>query len=117
MATITLPVYTAQGTVPRDFDTQDLIFARTILRSGKGARAAWRRTFVLNRDPIVESHAVIEWNAEREDYKTYAPGMVRRPLYGIRAAHRQAPRRAEVFASARAQVGGLIIPDEHDPRL
>jgi len=116
MATITLPVATLTGYVPMQFDIEhDLSFGRRIVRQGKGARKAWREQVRDLKFKVYESDAVVEWNEmRRSGVLMWGADM---PMYGIRAAHRRKLRREAAFASARQQVGGLIIPDEHDPRL
>lgn len=74
MATVTLPVLTIRSgvavTVPKDFEIDQLSFTRSITRQGKGARAAWRHQF-RTLPEIPQSHAVIEWNATRVEFKEF----------------------------------------------
>lgn len=83
MATITLPVQTRRTTYRVDFEIDELSFARSIARQGKGARKAWRRAFAtLPETP--QSHAVLEWNRERRLVKM---GYAER-VQSLRAMHR-----------------------------
>lgn len=116
MATITLPVYTLNGYYSNSFEIRDLSFAARILDMGLGARKEWRRTVRSLRFTTAQSDEVNRWDEMRRQFRDkFHDGA---PLFGVRATHRaQMEKREAAFASARAQVGGLIIPDEHDPRL
>ncbi len=89
MATVTLPFlalrYGKLEPIPTDFEIDKLSFTRSITRQGEGARAAWRHHFRY-LDEIPQSHAVIEWNATRAEFKEF--NHQDDPYHGIRAAHR-----------------------------
>lgn len=98
MATVTLPVYAAANLrldpfEPsirlKTFEIDQLSFTRSITRQGKGARAAWRRQFRTLAE-IPQSHAVIEWNATRAEFKEF--NHQDDSYHGIRAKHRDLER-------------------------
>lgn len=92
MATVTLSVRTSANTYRQDFEIDKLSFTRSIVRQGRGARAAWRCQFSHSRFELIpQSHEVLKWNVRRAEHYarsrdafTGAPT----PLHGIRAAHR-----------------------------
>lgn len=127
MATITLPVYTLNGHYLNTFEIRNLNFAAHILDQGLGARKEWRRTVRSLRFTTAQSDEVNRWDERRDQQRDWTPDYQDpRPMHGIRAGYRRSQeiiaqarmeKREAALAAARAQVGGLIIPDEHDPRL
>lgn len=119
MATITLPVFGLKGQTLESMDIRSISVFPPVLDMGKGARKKWRQVAHDFRFTAVESDAVIEWTEHRDEVRDWTPDYQDpRPLHGIRAKRRaRMEKREAAFTSARAQVGGLRIPDEHDPSL
>lgn len=85
MSTVTLPTYATTGVMAKDYEIDQLSFARSIVRQGKGARKAWRDQF-RSMPAIPQSHEILEWNKQRTAFYAEFGGLF--PMHSIRAEYR-----------------------------